>query len=117
MDAMTFLGFLAITVTGLVTLGVILKFLEVDRTAVHAERARSVEVEPALRSVAALPAFFAKAPFDRSVPADFGFDDELVALLEAHVQRERAIAAKFVHLPSIESLYGQAQPSPFAQMH
>ena len=116
MDTMTFLGFLAITVTGLVALGVILKFLEVDGTAVRAERTRTVEVEPAIRSVAALPAFFANVA-DRQAPATFGFDDELVAMLEAHVKRERAIAANFVHLPSVDSLYRQAQPSPFVRMH
>lgn len=117
MDAMTFLGFLAITVTGLVVLGVILKCLEADGTAARAERTSGVEVEPAMRSVAALPAFFAKAPGDRPVPPAFGFDDELVAMLEAHVKRERAIAATFAHLPSVDSLYRQAQPSLFMRVH
>jgi hypothetical protein len=117
MDTMTFLGFLAITVTGLVALGVILKFLEVDETAVRAGQARRAEAGAAIRSVAVLPAFFANGPADRQVPAAFGFDDELVAMLEAHVKRERAIAATFVHLPSVDSLYRQAQPSPFVRMH
>lgn len=113
MDTMTFLGFLAITVTGLVGLGVILKLLETDATPVRAEDARGAKAEPAVRSVAALPGFFARVPSDRGVPAAIGFDDELVAMLEAHVKRERAIAAKFVHLPSVDSLYHQGQLSPF----
>lgn len=111
MDAMNFLGFMGITLIGLVALGFILKFLESDRPAAHAERTRTIEVEPAVRSVAALPTFFAQMPAEGTPPAVTGFDDELVALLEAHVKSERAMAAKFVHYPSVDSLYRQARPS------
>jgi hypothetical protein len=99
---------MAITLVGLVTLGLVLKFLETEPTP-RAERRRSADVEPAVTSVAALPAFFVK-PGEPTVVV--GFADDLVALLENHVRAERAMATKFVHYPSVDSLYRQAQPLP-----
>jgi hypothetical protein len=109
MDPSMFLGFMAITLVGLVTLGLVLKFLEPPNTV---RQARSADVgDPAVQSVAVLPAFFATLPAGDQPRTAVGFDDELVAFLEQHVKNERAMATKFVHYPSIDALYRPAQPS------
>jgi len=109
MDAMQFFGFVGITVTGFVMLAVILELLDTERFGARGERRD--EVEPAVRSVATLPAFFvgrAESP----PPARAEFNDALIAFLEEHVRTERAIVNTFVHLPSLDSLYRQAPPFP-----
>lgn len=105
MNEMQFLGFIGIVSVGGIMLALILEFLDTERhSAVRTARA---EVEPAVRSAATLPAFFAKPQISNYVPDNPGLDDALIALLEEHVRAEQAIVTGFVHLPSFASLYRQ----------
>jgi hypothetical protein len=55
----------------------------------------------------ALPSFFdATRP---AVPIAFVFDNGLVHRVEDHVRGERAIAAQFIHHPSVETLYRKSE--------
>jgi hypothetical protein len=110
MDAMRFLGFIGIVLAGGVIMAFILEFLNTERS--DAGEKRRVEVEPAVQSIAELPAFFAKRQTNDHPPARPVSDDPLIAFLEEHVRAEHAIATRFVHLPSLDSLYRQAKPSP-----
>ena len=99
------LGFIGIVTAGAVLLVFIFEFLNTERyDAVQTARA---EVEPAVRSVAALPAFFARLRIGDRTPESTGADDAVIALLEEHVRSEQAIVTGFVHLPSFASLYRQ----------
>lgn len=109
MDAMRFLGFIGIVLAGGVMMAFILELLNSERY--DARKERRVEVEPAVRSVATLPAFFAKPQTNDRPPASPGFDEALIAFLEEHVRAEQAMVTKFVHFPSLDSLYRQAKPS------
>jgi hypothetical protein len=71
-----------------------------------------MEMEADVRSVATLPAFFAKAPAGTPLPVTPGLDEALIALIEEHVRAEQAMVTKFVYYPSFDSLYRQAKPSP-----
>ena len=88
----------------------ILEFLNTERD--DAREKRWVGVEPGVRSVAELPAFFAKRQTNEHPPVRPVSDDALIAFLEAHMRAEHAMVAKFVHLPSLDSLYRPAKPSP-----
>lgn len=110
MDAMRFLGFIGIVLAGGVMMAFILEFLNTERN--NGRETRRVEEEPAARSIAELPAFFAKRQTTERPPARPVSDDALIAFLEAHVRAEHAMVTKFVHLPSLDSLYRQAKSSP-----
>jgi len=107
---MRFLGFIGIVLAGGVMMAFILEFLDTERY--DARDKRRVDVEPAVRSIAELPAFFAKRQTTDHPPARPVSDDALIAFLEEHVRAEHAMVTKFVHLPSLDSLYRQAKPSP-----
>lgn len=110
MDAMRFLGFIGIVLAGGVMMALILECLNTERS--DARKTRRVEGEPAARSIAELPAFFATRQTTEPLPARPVSDDALIALLEEHVRAEHAMVTQFVHLPSLDSLYRQAKPSP-----
>lgn len=110
MDAMRFLGFIGIVLAGGVMMAFILEFLNTERY--EAREARRMEAEPAVRSIAELPAFFAKRQATEHLPARPVSDDALIAFLEEHVRAEHAMVTKFVHLPSLDALYRPAKPSP-----
>lgn len=108
MDAMRFLGFLSIVLAGGVVMAVIWQFLNADLSALEA-RKRSVDVDPAVQSAAMLPAFFANLQTPERRLADPTFDDTMIAFLESYVKAEQAMVSKFVHLPSVDSLYRRPQ--------
>lgn len=110
MDAMRFLGFIGIVLAGGVIMAFILEFLNTERS--DTGEKRWVEVDPAVQSIAELPAFFAKRQTNEHRPARPVSDDAMIAFLEEHVRAELAIATRFVHLPSLDSLYRQAKQSP-----
>lgn len=112
MDAMRFFGFILAVVVGGVMMALILEFLNPDRLDVQTEGKRRVDVEPAVQSVATLPAFFATLQANEGPPAVAGFDDALLAFLQNHVKAEQAMVTKFVLFPSVDNLYRQARPSP-----
>lgn len=109
MDAMRFLGFIGIVLAGGVLMAFMLEFLNTERHRA-AQRPR-VESDPAVRSIAELPAFFAKRQTSEHPPVRPVSDDALIAFLEAHMRAEHAMVTKFVHLPSLDSLYRPAKPS------
>jgi hypothetical protein len=110
MDAMRFLGFIGIVLAGGVMMAFILELLNTERYDVREKR--PVEADAAIRSIAELPAFFAKLETIEHQSARPMSDDALIAFLEAHVRAEHAIVTSFVHLPSVDSLYRQAKSSP-----
>ena len=110
MDAMRFFAFIGIVLAGGVLMAFILEFLNTERY--DAAKQPRVEVEPAVQSVATLPAFFAKPQPDVPVQAVTRLDEALIAFIEEHVRAEQAMVSKFVHFPSLDSLYRQAKPSP-----
>jgi hypothetical protein len=110
MDAMRFFAFIGIVLAGGVLMAFILEFLNTERH--DANKERRLEVEPAVRSVATLPAFFAKPQTDTPAQAVTGLDEALIAFIEEHIRAEQAMVTKFVHFPSLDSLYRQAKPSP-----
>ena len=112
MDAMRFFGFVAVVLAGGVMTAFILGCLNTERRSERATRTRRVEVEPAIQSIATLPAFFAKLNANDHASAASKLDDALIAFLENHIKAEQAMARKFVHLPSIDSLYRQSQAPP-----
>jgi hypothetical protein len=109
MDAMRLLGFIGIVLAGGVIMAFALEFLNTERRA-RGEH-RRVKVAPAVQSVTELPAFFAKLRHVDRAPAEAALDDALIALLEEHVRAERAMVTKFVHSPSLDSLYRQTTPT------
>jgi len=112
MDAMRFLGFIAIVLAGGVVMAVVWQFLNAERRPELEARQRRVEVESGIQSVATLPAFFA-TPRTREHPlGDPNFDETVIAFLESHVRAEQAMVSKFVHLPSVDSLYRRTQTPP-----
>ena len=110
MDAMRFLGFIGIVMAGGVTMAFILELLSTEGG--HVANERRVEADPAARSIAELPAFFAKLQTTQHPPVRPVSDDPLIAFLEAHVRAEHAMVTKFVHRPSLDSLYRQAKSPP-----
>jgi hypothetical protein len=109
MDAMRFFGFIGLFLAAGVLMALVLEWLSTERA--DARRERRMEVEADVRSVATLPAFFAKAPANMPLPAGTGLDEALIALIEEHVKAEQAMVTKFVHFPSVDSLYRQAKSS------
>ena len=109
MTDMQFLGFIGIVSAGALLLVFIFEFLNTERY--YAAKTARAEVEPAVRSVATLPAFFAKLHIGDRTPENKGLDDAVIALLEEHVRNEQAIVTGFVHLPSFASLYRQTSSS------
>ena len=105
MDAMRFLGFIVIVLAGGVTMAFMLELLSTEGRDV--EKERRVEADPAARSIAELPAFFAKPQTTEHLPVRPASEDPVIAFLEAHVRAEHAMVTKFVHLPSLDSLYRQ----------
>jgi hypothetical protein len=110
MDAMRFLGFIGIVLAGGVMMAFMLELLNTERHG--AAEKRRVEVDPAVRSIAELPTFFATRQTTEHLPARPVSDDALIAFLEEHVRAEHAMVTQFVHLPSLDSLYRPAKPSP-----
>lgn len=110
MDAMRFVAFIGIVLAGGVIMAFILELLNTERFGAGKER--HLEVEPAVRSIATLPAFFAKPQAEAPPQAIAGFDEALITFIEEHIKAEQAMVTKFVHLPSLDSLYRQAKPSP-----
>lgn len=104
-----FFGFIAIVLAGGAVLALTLQWLNTESRDAREAR-RSMVVEPAVRSAAALSAFFAKPRAHASPPIVTGFDDALLAFLENHVRAEQAMVTKFVRFPSVDSLYRQARP-------
>jgi hypothetical protein len=105
---MQFLGFVGIVTAGAILLVFIFEFLNTER---YGAEKVGAEVEPAVQSVATLPAFFAKLRSGDYVPGNKGLDDAVIAVLEEHVRSEQAIVTGFVHLPSFASLYRQTGSS------
>lgn len=112
MDAMRFLGFVAIVLAGGVMMAFLLEFLSTGHGDELEARTHSVKVEPVVYSPEALPAFFAKLGADGRPLVDPKFDDALIAFLENHVKSEQAMVSRFVHFPSVDSLYQRAQRNP-----
>lgn len=110
MDAMRFFAFIGIVLAGGVLMAFTLELLNTERRR-DVRKERRMEVEPAVRSVATLPAFFARPHTDAPVQAVTGLDEALIAFIEEHVRAEQAMVTKFVHFPSLDSLYRQAKPS------
>jgi hypothetical protein len=110
MDAMRFFGFIGIVLAGGVLMAFMLELLSTERRGVTAKR--RVEEEPAAQSIAELPAFFAKRQSVEHPLVPPVSDDALIAFLEAHVRAEHAMVTKFVHLPSLDTLYRQAKSPP-----
>lgn len=110
MDAMQFLGFIGIVLAGGVLMALMLELLNIEGH--DAGEKRRVDVNPAVRSIAELPAFFAKRQTSEHPPVRPVSDDALIAFLEEHMRAEHAMVTKFVHLPSLDSLYRPAKPSP-----
>ncbi len=109
MDAMRFLGFIAIVMASGVIMAIVWQFLNTERGAELEARQRRVEVESRVQSVAMLPAFFATLQTREHPLGDPKFDDTVIAFLESHVRAEQAMVSKFVHLPSVDSLYRRTQ--------
>ncbi len=78
----------------------------------RARRASREHAEPVVGtdSLTGVPSFFV-APDTSIPPVSIVFDDALVRLLEQHVRMEQTVAARFVHNPSVDSLYQQAGSS------
>jgi hypothetical protein len=115
MDAMTFLGFLLVTLLGGVMFVLITAFL--DAGLMNQEpRERSVAAEPVVQPLMA-PGFFATLEAQNPPPAVSGFDDALLAFLENHVRAEQTMATRFVRYPSVHTLYRPSQPAPRPTMH
>lgn len=110
MDAQTLLGFVGLVLGGGVMMALVLELLNTER--VDAKKPHRREVESAVQSVAALPAFFARPQTEAAPPPDTDFDRALIALIEEHVRTEHEMVTTFVHFPSLDSLYRQAKPSP-----
>ncbi len=111
MEGMTFLGFVLITAVGIGVPAIVLELLSPMRQKPAVREAQDVamSVQPAEAVAAAIPAFFARPTREPRATAAFGFDDAMLALLQNHVNAERAVAKEFVHFPSVDSLY--ARPS------
>ena len=112
MDAMRFLTFIAIVLAGGVVMAIIWQSLNTGRGAELEARKHSVDVESGVGSVATLPAFFATLQTREHPMGDAKFDDTMIAFLESHVKAEQAMVRKFVHLPSVDSLYRRTQSPP-----
>lgn len=110
MESMRFFAFIGIVLAGGVLMAFVLELLSSERA--DARKDRRMEVEADVRSVATLPAFFAKAQAHTPLPANPDLDAALIAFIEEHVKAEQAMVTKFVHFPSLDSLYRQAKPSP-----
>ena len=110
MDEMRLLGFIGVTLAGGVLMALVLELLNTERGG--APKQRHTEIEPAVRSVASLPAFFVRPQSDVPAPAMTPLDEALLAFIEEHVRTEQAMATRFVHFPSLDSLYRQEKPLP-----
>jgi hypothetical protein len=113
MEASTFLGFIGIVGVGIGFLVLLMTWLDPERPVAVKE---TVVQAPAGARVAesmaaAVPAFFARPHAGHAVSAILVSDEGLFAVLQSHVRAEQAIVREFVHLPSVDSLYRQAQPS------
>ena len=109
MEAMRFLGFVAIVLAGGVIMAIVWQFLNTERGAELEARKRGMEVESGVQSVATLPAFFATLQTREHPLGNPKFDDTVIAFLESHVKAEQAMVRKFVQLPSVDSLYRRTQ--------
>lgn len=116
MDAMTFFGFLLVTLVGGAMFALITAFLDAGLTGQDA-RKRSVVGEPVVQPLAAAPGFFAALEAQNPPPAVSGFDDALLAFLENHVRTEQAMATRFVRYPSVHTLYRPSRPASRPTMH
>ena len=88
------------------------KDAEQNRT-MQADASQSEAVQQAAAAVA-LPGFF--APLKAVQPLTMSaFDDAQVSRLENHIRLEQALAAQFVHHPSLDNLY--RHPTPPVHMH
>lgn len=112
MDALRFLGFIAIVLASGVVMAVVWQFLNVEPRPELEARKRRMEVESGVQSVATLPAFFATQRTREHPLGDAKFDEAVIAFLESHVRAEQAMVSKFVHLPSVDSLYRRTQSPP-----
>jgi len=112
MAATTFLGFILTVVIGMGFLALLLEGLDSERI-VAQEKTRRIPdgVRAAESMAAAVPAFFTRTHASQQPSSMLAFDERLFAFLQNHVKAEQAMANEFVHLPSIDSLYRQAQPS------
>ena len=107
MDAMRFFGFIGLFLAAGVLMAFVLELLSTERAEPREERRINLEAD--VRSAVALPAFFAKAPANVPLSASSALDEALIAFIEDHVRAEQAMVTKFVHFPSVDSLYRQAK--------